>query len=140
MTVETCQRPPRRVSMPRAFSSSAMARRLVAPPNRMSSRTGARSRACLSAFAATAALSGVADVLMTWNDHDNAWLEQAIAKPDEIGLGDELIGRRIGPLHRSGGWHSDRALLPTEIGQRRSRGTIAQVVQSWRLSLAAEVA
>jgi len=30
-TVETCQRPHRRVSMPRALSSPAMARRLVAP-------------------------------------------------------------------------------------------------------------
>ena len=32
VTVETCQRPPRRVSMPRAFSSAAIVLRLVAPP------------------------------------------------------------------------------------------------------------
>ena len=51
-------RPPRRVSMPRALSSAAIARRVVAPPARMSATTGARSRACRSALADTAALSG----------------------------------------------------------------------------------
>ena len=34
------------------------------------------------------------DVVMSWHDHDNAWLEQAVARLDVIGLGDELIGRR----------------------------------------------
>ena len=48
---ETCQRPPRRVCMPRALSSPAMARRLVAPPVLMSAITG--SRALASAKAAT---------------------------------------------------------------------------------------
>ena len=38
ITVDTCQRPPRRVSMPRALSSPAIARRLVAPHERMSRR------------------------------------------------------------------------------------------------------
>ena len=50
-TVETCQRPPRRVSMPRAFSSTAIARKVMCPELRMSSMTGARSRACRSALA-----------------------------------------------------------------------------------------
>lgn len=45
VTVETCHRPPRRVSIPRSFSS-AIARKLVVPPARMSSTTSARSRAC----------------------------------------------------------------------------------------------
>ena len=40
VTVETCQRPPRRVSMPRTLSSPAIALRLVAPPVRMSAITG----------------------------------------------------------------------------------------------------
>ena len=44
--------------MPRSLSSAAIARRLVAPPARMSSTTGARSRACRSAFRAMAARSG----------------------------------------------------------------------------------
>ena len=47
--------PPRRVSMPRALSSPAIARRLVAPPARMSATTGARSWACRSALRAMAA-------------------------------------------------------------------------------------
>ena len=58
VTVDTCQQPPRRVSMPRLFSCAAIARRLVAPPARMSSTTGARSRACRSALRAMAARSG----------------------------------------------------------------------------------
>jgi hypothetical protein len=58
ITVETCQRPPRRVRMPRAFIPSAIARRLVAPPARMSSTTALRSSACRSAFRAMASLSG----------------------------------------------------------------------------------
>ena len=58
ITVETCQRPPRRVSMPRAFTRPAMVRRLVAPPERMSSTTGARSCACRSALRAIAARIG----------------------------------------------------------------------------------
>ena len=44
--------------MPRALSSPAIARRLVAPPERMSSTTGARSCACRSALRAMAARSG----------------------------------------------------------------------------------
>ena len=44
--------------MPRSLSSSAIARRLLAPPPRMSSTTGARSRAWRSAFFAMAARSG----------------------------------------------------------------------------------
>ena len=60
LRVETCQRPPRRVSMPRPFSSAAMARRLVAPPERMSATTGASSWACRMALRAMAALSAAA--------------------------------------------------------------------------------
>ena len=56
---DTCQRPPRRVCMPRAFSSPAMARRLVAPPARVPAITGAWSRAWASALTETAALSAV---------------------------------------------------------------------------------
>ncbi len=58
ITVETCQRPPRRVRMPRPFSSPAIARRLVAPPARISSTTARRSSAWRSAFLAIASLSG----------------------------------------------------------------------------------
>jgi Protein of unknown function (DUF3489) len=68
ITVETCHRPPRRVSMPRSFSSAAIARRLVAPLARMSSTTGARSRACRSAFRAIAARS-VEPPATGWQPH-----------------------------------------------------------------------
>ena len=44
--------------MPRPFSSPAIALGLVAPPERMSSTTDARSRACRSALRAMAARSG----------------------------------------------------------------------------------
>ena len=43
ITVDLCQRPPRRVSMPRALSSSAIAPRAACPEARTSASTGARS-------------------------------------------------------------------------------------------------
>ena len=58
VTVETCQLPPPRVKIPRPFSSVARARRLVAPPARMSFTTARRSSACRSAFRAIASRSG----------------------------------------------------------------------------------
>ncbi len=44
-TLDTCHCPPRRVRMPRSVSASAIPRRLVAPPIRMSATTCARSPA-----------------------------------------------------------------------------------------------
>ena len=55
-TLETCQRPPRRVIIPRQFSWVAISRRLVAPLARISATTSARSAAKWSAFRVTAAL------------------------------------------------------------------------------------
>jgi hypothetical protein len=57
ITVHTCHRQLRRVRMPRLFISAAMARRLVAPPLRMSSTTACRSSAWRSALRAIAARS-----------------------------------------------------------------------------------
>ena len=45
ITVDTCQRPPRRVRMPRAFGSAAITRRLRFRFARLSANSGARSRA-----------------------------------------------------------------------------------------------
>jgi hypothetical protein len=53
LTVETCHRLPRRVSIPRLFSSPAIARRLWGPSAPILATTSARSCACRSAFLAT---------------------------------------------------------------------------------------
>ena len=52
-TLDTCQRPPRRVWMPRALSAAAIWRRVVQPSSRKSLMTGASVSAKLSALAAT---------------------------------------------------------------------------------------
>ena len=134
ITVDLCQRPPWRVSMPRALSSSAIAPRPTCPPARMSATTNARSRARRSALRPMAARSGAPPLPARRRAAAPLGLPSLTPR---LGHGQRLLGSLrpprgpAGPRHHPDGevarlWQVHRREPHAAVAQRPQGGGVAR--------------